>query len=148
MDLHALISHEQYGRNMRLVSVGSEASMLALHAETPVGNGTFYSVRPVDHELSIQAVQAEANRLGKAQRQALRALTLSTQPGQSIQPGSRKSTSTDPRRWAAAGGQYSADATAPLRSLAARGFVTIAGLDFAPKTYRLTTLGRTVGQAL
>jgi hypothetical protein len=107
-----------------------------------------YAVRESDHELVQAAAAAVARKLGKAQRQALTALAKSTKPGQAIKPGSRKMGSTDPRRWAEAGGQYSADAAAPLRGCAKHGLVRITGLDFAPKTYLLTAKGRLVAAAL
>lgn len=144
---HALISHKAHGADMLLLGIGSEAEMLtrwdAFTTDAP--RGSFYSVREIDHELTQQAISAMRDRLTPKQTRVLDALALCTLPGRSIKPGSRKTGASDPRRWAiASSGMYSTDATAPARALAKLGLVRIEGLDFAPKSYRVTPIGRMV----
>lgn len=145
MATHALITHKTHGADMAVLATGSEAEMLDYWSALPQVKGTFASVREIDHELTQTAVKAMRDRLTPKQLRVLDALARATQPGRSIKPGSRKQGASDPRRWAlASAGMYSTDATAPARALAKQGLVMIEGLDFAPKTYRVTPIGRLV----
>jgi hypothetical protein len=103
----------------------------------------FYAVRESDHELVAQAVAAI--KLSAKQAHYLQVMFKAAPTGW-IKPGSRKQSNSGPRRWEQAGGGYSTDAVPFLRALGAKGLVRIDGVDFAPKSYRLTDLGRLVAQ--
>lgn len=141
---HALISFEQHGKNMRIVAIGSESDMLDKHDATPIGGGVFHSVRPVDHEMTLRAAREMADKLGPKQRAALAGLAKVTPAGRTIMPGSR----TPSRRVHVPGFADSTDLIAPAKGLEAKGFVVIGGVPFAPKTFRMTALGRVVGTVI
>ena len=156
---HALIQYRTYGQDMILLSVGPEALMLAAHEACVEGNaerGLFYSVREIGHDMTRQAAAATAAQLSARQREVLLALAVATKPGASIKPGSRKTSSPDPARWGRAWvlvvgpgrSLYTGDMVAPARKLAARNLVRIDGLDYAPKSYTVTPVGREVARAV
>lgn len=107
-----------------------------------------YAVRDSDHELVVHAAAAVADQLTPKQLHVLDALAQITAPGESIQPGSRKVGAIDRQRWASASSMYSGDVPAIAAKLQARGLVSIAGLDYAPKTYRVSPVGRLVADAI
>lgn len=145
---HALIRFEAHFTNAMVLSTGPEALMLDAH-EACVSNPTddaahfFYSVRPVDHDMTADAAAQMAARLSERQAAALIALA-SIAPSGWVQPGSRKVG----RQVALPGFSDSTDLIAPARRLEAHGYVSIRGLAYAPKSYRLTPTGRMVAAAL
>lgn len=65
----ALIKFQTFGKNASVVKTGSENAIQALHAATAeYGTGWFYSVRPVDHELTQMALAQKTARKRTATR--------------------------------------------------------------------------------
>jgi hypothetical protein len=151
---HALIKFTAHFATAEIIATGSESAMIAAHAKTPVGDGFFYSVRPADHEMTVAAAEMAAAKLTKRQAGILKALALAAPAGRSIKPGNRKLNSTDGERWGWAaqmvgiGHIYTGDIPAAVKPLGARGYVTVSGLDYAPKSYSVTPIGRIVADAL
>jgi hypothetical protein len=142
--MFALIKFEAHFVNAEIIAVGSESEMLTAHAATVDGNRVFHSVRPVDHEMTITAAKAMAKRLPFKQGEALRGLYAAGAGEYTIKPGSRKLRT----RVDVPGFEESTDLIAPARRLEAKGFVQIGGQAYAPKTFRLTPIGRVVGSTL
>lgn len=136
----ALIRHEARGANAEIVAVGSEAAVLAAHAETPSGGGIFHSVRPVGHELTTMAVQQMAARLTANQRAALADLESDRRRygRKSVRPGYE---ARGPHRWL---GMSSSYLNAFTKSAKLAKLVRVSGVAYGPKTYTLTSLGRIV----
>jgi hypothetical protein len=53
-----LYRQQRAGRNIQALATGSEQDMLNRHTETPIGDGWFYSVRPLDHDEAQRALAA------------------------------------------------------------------------------------------
>jgi hypothetical protein len=138
----ALISHERAGRNAQIIATGSEATMLARHAETPFGTGTFYSVRPLDHELAQMAARQMADRLTAKQQKALADLEADRRRygRTSVRPGYEMNRRS-PTRWI---GMDSYSLAQVTRSQKLNGLLHVRGVPYGPKTYTLTSIGRAV----
>jgi len=51
-----LYRQQRAGRNIQALATGTEQDMLNRHEQTPIGDGWFYSVRPVDHDEAQRAL--------------------------------------------------------------------------------------------
>lgn len=113
-----------------------------------------YAVRDADHPLVLEALNAEAAKLGERQRAVLRVFVAASRDGGGVwvKPGDRKHAHQRERFDRAArhvGLAKSWDYTAQARSLEARGLLIIApGEAYAPRSYRPTVRGRLVADAL
>jgi hypothetical protein len=56
--LFTLYRQQRGGRNIQALATGTEQDMLNRHEQTPIGDGWFHSVRPIDHETAQQALAA------------------------------------------------------------------------------------------
>ncbi|WP_028058337.1 hypothetical protein [Candidatus Solirubrobacter pratensis] len=79
-----------------------------------------------------------AAKLPRRQRETLLALDKHLAPNQSVRPGLD-------RTWT---GPYSTDMVAPASKLAEKGLISMSGVPYGPKTYRMTDLGRRVAALL
>jgi hypothetical protein len=56
--LFTLYRHQTGGAKIQALATGTEQDMLNRHEQTPIGDGWFYSVRPIEHETAQQALAA------------------------------------------------------------------------------------------
>lgn len=141
--MHALIRFEAHFANAEIIAVGTETEMIDRHAGTDIGGGIFYSVRPVEHEMTAAAAAQMAERLTPKQADALTGIADAAKRRRWVEPGSRTPSRVTPVR----GFAHPTDLIAPARRLEARGFVAIDGQPYAPKRYAMTPIGRIVADA-
>jgi hypothetical protein len=143
MNTHALIRTESGGKNMAIEAVGTEPSIMALHA-TKINDqptrGVFWSVREIDHDMTRAAAAAMADRLTPSQRTAMADLERDRRKyvRSAVRPGLTPS-------WR---GMDSTRMATVTKSTKLVPLLVVSGVPYGPKTYRVTGVGRVVAAAI